>query len=120
MTTQLRVAVCSSDGRMVDEHFGTTTQFLILDIQEGRTQYVDTRTNEPSCHPSDGHSADSLARSLELISDCQILLTVRAGPPVLARLAAQGIKVVQVNASIADALGSLIDVHTKEKATASP
>ena len=106
MSQTLRVAVSSSDGRMVDEHFGATVQFVILDVQPDTVRFVENRVNEPSCQAG-GHSGGASARSVALISDCQVLLTVRAGPPVLARLAAQGIEVYQTSTSIAEAIETL-------------
>jgi len=103
MSTTLRVAVCSSDGRMVDEHFGTTVQFVILDVQPDSVRFVENRVNQPSCQTG-GHNGGKSALSVALISDCQVLFTVRAGAPVLARLAAQGIAVHQTATSIAEAI----------------
>lgn len=106
MSAPLRIAVCSSDGRMVDEHFGTTPQFLILDIDSETVKFTEFRENQPACQEG-SHGGDAMAKSVELIADCQILLTVRAGPPVLARFAAKGIQVIQVTTSIAEALETL-------------
>jgi len=106
MSERTRIAVCSSDGRMVDEHFGTTPQFLVLDLEDDIPKFVEKRANLPACHGS-GHAGDAMASSIDMISDCQILLTVRAGPPVLARLSQKGIRVVQLTTSISEAVASL-------------
>jgi len=106
MSGRLRIAVCSSDGRMVDEHFGTTPQFLVLDLENDTPKFVEKRANLPACHGS-GHVGEAMANSIDTISDCQILLTVRAGPPVLARLAQKGIEVVQLTTSISEAVAGL-------------
>ena len=68
--------------------------------------FSEIRKNHPACHGG-SHGGDAMAKSVELVADCQVLLTVRAGPPVLARFAAKGIKVVQLTASIAEALETL-------------
>lgn len=103
MNTKLRVAVCSSDGRMVDEHFGSTSQFLILEIEESSVHFAEWRMTEPSCQGG-SHDGSASARNIALIEDCQLLVAVRAGPPVLAKLAAKGIQVHLTDNSIADTI----------------
>jgi len=114
MSEPLRIAVCSSDGRMIDEHFGTTPQFLVLDLENGIPKFIEKRQNRPACHDS-GHAGDAMANSIDLISDCQILFTARAGPPVLARLAQKGIRVVQLTTSISEAVAGLRQGMTTPK-----
>lgn len=103
MNTKLRIAVCSSDGRMVDEHFGSTSQFLILEIEENSVHFAEWRKTEPSCHGG-SHDGNTSAKNIALIEDCQLLVAVRAGPPVLAKLAAKGIQVHLTDNSIADTI----------------
>lgn len=107
-TAKFRVAVTSSDGRMVDEHFGNALQFVVLDVDAPSVQYVETRPNKPACGNSSqsGAAADSIA----IIADCQVLLTVRAGPPMVAKINAQGIRVQFAKGSIKEALDQLLDV----------
>ena len=101
-----RIAISSSDGRMVDEHFGTTPQFLILDACGDDLRCVDLRRNQPSCHGT-GHDDSSMERSIRMIEDCQVLITVRASALAQARLAERGIHVHQEATSIAAAVAAL-------------
>jgi predicted Fe-Mo cluster-binding NifX family protein len=95
---------------MVDEHFGTTQQFLILDVFEGNVKVVERRVNAPVCR-NGGHDERSMADSIALIADCQFLFTVRAGPPVLARLSARNVEVFQTNESISEALKTVLKLE---------
>jgi predicted Fe-Mo cluster-binding NifX family protein len=108
MTASTRIAVCSSDGRMVDEHFGTATQFLILDVDSDSVRFTEWRENTPACHAGNTeHAGSPMQRSIELVSDCQLVLAVRVGPPVISKLAARGIEVRQTSQSIAEAVEAL-------------
>lgn len=107
MTQRRRIAVCSSDGRMVDEHFGTTQHFLILESVGDSVNFVEWRATQPSCTER-RHDSSASARNVALIADCQVLLTVRAGPPVLAKLLEAGIDVQQGSASIAEAVERIV------------
>jgi predicted Fe-Mo cluster-binding NifX family protein len=99
----LRIAIASSDGRIVDEHFGSAIQFVIVETDGIVTRYLETRHNAPPCGNGQ-HSPGAMARSVALIADCNVLLTVRAGPPAVALLETQGTHVIQGNASIAEAI----------------
>ncbi len=99
----LRVAIASSDGRIVDEHFGSTLQFVIVETNGHVTRFLETRANAPPC--GDGrHAPGQLEQSVALLADCNVLLAVRAGPPAVALLERQGTSVIQGSTSIADAL----------------
>lgn len=46
----LRVAVASTDGKYVNDHFGRAKQFLIFDINGSEYQFLELRQNTPSCN----------------------------------------------------------------------
>jgi predicted Fe-Mo cluster-binding NifX family protein len=106
-TKKLRVAISSSDGRMVDEHFGTAVQFIILDIEDEDIRFVERRPNQPACRGGT-HGDGAIAGSIGVIADCQVLFTVRAGPPVLAELEARNVKVHMTCDSIVDAIENFL------------
>ena len=43
-----KIAFASSDGKVVNQHFGRTKQFLIVEIDGKDYKYIETRVNEPS------------------------------------------------------------------------
>ncbi|MBP2045245.1 NifB/NifX family molybdenum-iron cluster-binding protein [Methanobacterium aggregans] len=46
----IRVAVASSDGKYVNQHFGHAGQFLIFDVdRSGNYEFLELRENVPSC-----------------------------------------------------------------------
>lgn len=78
---KIRVAVTSSDGRVVDQHFGHCGDFRILEIDSasGAWNLVERRSAEPTCdHFS--HQQDHVRQVAELLTDCGYLLTYRIGP----------------------------------------
>ena len=62
----VRVAVASSDGKYINQHFGHAHQFLIFDVQ-GEHDYKflgNSRTLLPSCNGGD-HSSGALEKHFE-------------------------------------------------------
>lgn len=70
----LRVAVGSSDGKVINQHFGHVNQFLIFDIDEnGNNEFIEIRENIPLCCGGD-HTSDGLKNTLYILKDIQIVL----------------------------------------------
>jgi len=88
-----RVAVTTSDGENIDQHFGMAASFLIIEINEeegvwkemGRrfvldeTDQNDDNMSDFSSQNCSGHFEPHLNRVVELLKDCSYLLTERIG-----------------------------------------
>ena len=75
-----RVAVASSDGKFINQHFGMAQQFLIFEINdEGEYKFIELRENVPACDV-EGHTEDAMSRSIEIISDCKVVIASQIGP----------------------------------------
>lgn len=75
-----KVAVASSDGKFVNQHFGMAHQFLIFEIDdEGKYKFIEVRENVPACDV-EGHTEDAMTRSIKLISDCKTVIASQIGP----------------------------------------
>jgi nitrogen fixation protein NifX len=75
-----KVAVASSDGKFVNQHFGMAQQFLIFEIDdEGDYKFLEIRENKPACSV-EGHSDFSMDQSVDLISDCKAVIASQIGP----------------------------------------
>ena len=108
----VRIAVASSDGKVVNSHFGHAGQFLVFDMDEEGFAWKETRTNEPACQ-SGGHDGDALAASVALIRDCDLVLVSRVGPGAVQALEQAGVHPLEVSDYIPNALGKLLESHSK-------
>lgn len=102
----IRIAAASSDGKVVNRHFGAAHQFVIIDIDENGITFVETRKNEPPCRQGT-HSDDLLLESTILLSDCKIVLASKIGPTAKSYLSLQGIDMVECGEFIEDAIAKL-------------
>lgn len=105
----MKIAVCSSDGRHVDLHFGKTTVFHIYRIDNGVKAFIGKRETEaysPSAEflkDSDAsHEFDSgkFEKAYAAISDCQKLYTADIGKEPADRLKEKGMEIQLCNCPV--------------------
>jgi len=95
----MKVAVASSDGKNVNEHFGTAEIFYIYELQDGRVTLLEKRKTLPystgigqSAHKFD---ADRFEAVFSVIKDCMIVYVERIGDAPALKLKEKGIKPVK-------------------------
>ena len=106
----MRIAVASSDGKMVNQHFGRANQFLILDVDDSTIELVEVRETAPACGSSEygGHEYNALSRGVALIADCEAILCRRIGLGAQAELRSRGIEPVDTGDFIEAAVQSYV------------
>lgn len=108
----MRIVVASSDGKVINSHFGHAGQFLVFELDDGGFQWKETRLNTPACHAGE-HDDAGLTASVDRIADCDLLLVSRAGPGAVRLLASAGIRTLEVTDYIPSALGKLVESARK-------
>lgn len=109
-----RVAIASSDGKFVNQHFGRAQQFLIVDINEdGSYEFIELRKNKPACHVG-GHDA-SMEDTINLISDCEGVLVSQVGPGAAENLSSHGIQPIIIPMLIDDALEKVYELMQEDE-----
>jgi len=101
-----RVGVASSDGKFINQHFGRARQFLVFDVTAGDTptaEFIALRENAPPCSYGQ-HDENMLAKTVELLADCQLVLVTKVGPGAQLALAAKGITALEITLFIDEAL----------------
>ena len=99
-----RVAVASSDGLTVNQHYGRAEIFYIyyVDDNEGY-DFLEKRKVTPVC--MDGsHNQQAMAESVKAFADCRYLVASRIGSGALQALSAQGITSMELPGSIDEAI----------------
>lgn len=104
----VKVAVASTDGKFINEHFGRAKEFLIfnLDLEEKSYNFIELRPNTPPCSGHE-HEDNLLEQSVNLLSDCKAVLVSQIGPGAIQALDTKGIKALIVRNFIPDALNDL-------------
>jgi predicted Fe-Mo cluster-binding NifX family protein len=93
MTT--KIAFPTDDGETISRHFGQATRFKVLTLSDGRLGPSELR--DKANHRHGDHAAKGGAhpgqQMVEVVSDCQVVISGGMGAPMLARLEAAGLKV---------------------------
>ena len=98
-----RIAVVSTDGKTVNDHFGKAERFLIYDLDD-RLTFVEERLTEKYSVEDPNHSFDQerLDRVSNLLKDCSKIYMTRIGEVPAAKLKEVGIEPVVYEGPIAD------------------
>lgn len=97
MKDALRLAVASGDGKVINQHFGKATQFIIIESDGETLKVIETRKNSPACGTLEygGHADDSLEQCVALLRDCDAVLVSRVGGGAADALESSGIEPVE-------------------------
>ena len=102
-----RVAAASIDGKVINQHFGRASQFLIFDIDGKAFNFVETRENAPPCSLGDHHE-DAMGKAVQMLSDCTIVLVSKIGSGAVQALGERGIQSYEIRDFIDKALEKLV------------
>lgn len=101
----MKVAVVSSDSKVINQHFGKASRFLIFEIDDGNIRFIEERANIPVCGSAEnGHSDNALYSSISRILDCKAVLCARIGGTAEEELRKCGINPIEAPYLIDDAL----------------
>lgn len=109
-----RIAIASSDGKVVNTHFGHAGQFYIAQIENGSWQILERRDVTRACHEQ-SHSESGFDAVLDVLSDCQAVLVSRIGYGASAYLISKGIRVFETAGFIEDVLDRVVNNRLLEK-----
>ncbi|MGZ7159538.1 MAG: NifB/NifX family molybdenum-iron cluster-binding protein [Methanobacterium sp.] len=109
-----KIAIASSDGKFVNQHFGKAQQFLIVELKDdGSYEFLETRENKPAC-TVEGHDS-TIDDSMDIISDCDAVLVSQVGPGAADLLIERGIQPIVIPMLIEDALKKIYQLIQEEK-----
>lgn len=108
MDNSYKIAVASTDGIVVNQHFGRADKFLIYEVNDdGSYSFIETRTVEPVCSFGN-HDDDKLTANLKKISGCRYLLVSRIGSGASIRAEQLGITPMELPGMIEDSIQKVI------------
>ena len=97
----MKIAVASTDGKLVDLHFGDADRFLIYKIEDGEGKFQEIR--EKTAMSLNNHQERWVA-SIDLINDCKAVLCNKIGNEPTIELRKLGIKPIQLDCEVKDAV----------------
>jgi predicted Fe-Mo cluster-binding NifX family protein len=110
-----RIALTTRDGKVVTEHFGHARWFHIVDFDDEGYRYVESREIEPRCTgdapDQQAHGAAKFAPVIELLEDCDAVVTAQIGPGAADYVIHHGLRVLEARGLVSDILDELISTR---------
>ncbi|MBR1751239.1 MAG: dinitrogenase iron-molybdenum cofactor biosynthesis protein [Ruminococcus sp.] len=93
-----KIAIATSDGITVNEHFGHAKFFRVYDSES--CEQTDLRDVVSACQHTLGHDTTRFDKIIELLSDCDAVLVSRIGAGAAEYLISKGVRVFEVSGAI--------------------
>lgn len=108
MDKSYKIAVASSDGIVVNQHFGHADTFYIYSVTDGIAERTeDVRKVQPVCHGGD-HNDEQLTENIRLFQDCKYILVSRIGMRAAAQAEQLGVTPMELPGIIEDSIKKLV------------
>jgi nitrogen fixation protein NifX len=103
----MKVAFATTDGKMVDEHFGRAGMFAIYEIMETGHRFVEERKFAAGMDMAVVDTKDrgpihdsAVQGKVDRLADCKLIYLTEIGGPSAARLVKKGIMPMKVKAPV--------------------
>ncbi len=107
----MKIAVASTDSKTVNQPFGKTPQFLIIEVGDDNLfEITETRNNAPDknkCESQEGKETP-MSRSVAMLLDCEAVFSVKFGIGGYNELAKHDIHPYQTKESIEAAINGYL------------
>lgn len=100
----MKVAVASSDGIVINQHFGMADTFYIYEVGDSeKAVLLEKRKGKPFCHGGN-HEEAELQDATELLADCSKVFVLRIGRGAEQELTQRGIEAITAPGLISEVL----------------
>ena len=107
-TDVYKVAAASSDGIVINQHFGRADTFYIYEVAgAGNYRFLETRIVTPVCNGGN-HNEEKLCSNISEFKDCKYILVSRIGMGAANRMEQFGIIPMELPGMIEESLSKLI------------
>lgn len=98
------IAIASTDGESVNEHFGRADRFLIYEVTSGTKSLITARNVKPFSTGDKSHPFDPerMAETAAAVRDCKILYCAKIGDRPREELEKLGITVIIGSGAISE------------------
>lgn len=102
----IRAAVASTDGKIINCHFGKASKFLIFELVNNSFEYIEIREVKPCCNRGE-HEDNAFEIAAKKLSDCSIILVSKIGMMAADFLESRGFAVYEAPFPIKECLEKL-------------
>lgn len=103
----VRIALASSDGKVINQHFGHATTFHVFDIIDNTARFVESRDVNQCCNGGT-HKISAFEKVANTLSDCKGIIVAKIGEGASSFLESKGFEVFVAPYLISAVLEKLI------------
>lgn len=110
MEMKYNIAIASTDGKIVNQHFGRANRFLIFlaDDEEKTYQYIETRNLIPTYY-GENYKDEEFHSTVEILKDCKYVLVSKIGASSRIKLENRGIEAYELPGVITKSIVTLLN-----------
>lgn len=105
-----KIAVASSDGKAINQHFGMAEQFFVYEVENNNFKLVELRKSADFHSQNEDH-VTKLKNTIDGLSGCKVVLVTQIGDGASRILRSKGIESFDVEGPIENALNKLIKYY---------
>ena len=106
-----RIAVASTDGKVINIHFGRADKFLVFEVEDSTYHFIELRSSNPPCFDFQ-HEQSVMDAAVDILSDCEAVFALRIGPGAARALIMRGIRPFEAGCFIEDAIKKYIELKS--------
>ncbi|MDR0430339.1 MAG: hypothetical protein LBH58_07695 [Tannerellaceae bacterium] len=110
-----RIAIASSNGESIDQHFGQAENFLIYEITTDGAEFIEDREVTNVGQEKKQHSDSNISQRTDLLHDCKAVFVLKIGMRSSRYLYEHKISSFEVNFPINRVLNTLVNNFKKGK-----
>ena len=112
----VKIALATTDGKIVNQHFGKADQFYILEVDEEKMtfQLVEIRQTGSVCQGGE-HEDTRLLKVVSALNDCDYVLVSRIGMRARNILEKSGIEAYEIPGVVEESVDQLIRFSRVQK-----
>ena len=107
-----KIAVASSDGKVINQHFGRATKFLVFQVDESGYKYLELIDADAFCNHGE-HNENKLLSAVDALKRCRAVIVSQIGSGAAEALGSVGIDPVEVHDFIENAIKKLSVYYSK-------
>ncbi len=121
----MKVAVTTTEGKKIDQHFGAADAFHVYELEDGKAvllevrripeEWIKTYRTELGERGCNGENKGYITQVARMLGDCQYVLTAKIGPRLYKALVSKGISCIELVGEVQEILSGIGEFQNKRE-----
>lgn len=110
---EIKVAIASTDGKVINEHFGRATQFHIFELNNTDFKFLESRNVQRCCNGGE-HEISAFENIANILNDCKAIFVAKIGIGASNYMESKGFTIFEAPFLIEDVLNKVLKENLME------